>query len=257
MQWWNDFQTWLATSEGSQAVFVGCVSFVALVVGVLVASWLTRASIRRILSRQDRERKNSAIATLVDCVTEASVWNSLTPQEQVLSDRAVGLADLHVRMLPIKGAAVAANWAAHQLADMKRNSATFGYQLGPAIAEFRDRLVDWSMRPAKAKRNFESDLEGWQRAANDAERRLLAEQEAWVAQQENDALPSAPATAFAPAPAFTPRERERQERESSPAIPVTFGRLVPQVHSLQEQASPGYSKLEPGWQFPAEAASKQ
>lgn len=213
MQWWSDFQDWLPTAEGSQAVFVGFVILFSLVVGAFLASWIAAATMRRVHTKRDKEIKTSAVAALIDSATEACVWNSLTPQEQVLSNRAVGLADIRIRMLPTRGAAVAANWAAHQLAEMKRNSATFGYQLEPAIVEFRDRLVDWSVKPAKAKRFFESDLEDWQRAANDTERRLLAEQEAWVAQQHHEnhnppeASPELSFTSrveFPAAPAFAP-----------------------------------------------------
>ena len=41
-----------------------------------------------------------------------------------MSDRAVGQADILVRLLPIKGAGAAANWASHQLAEMKRTVTT-------------------------------------------------------------------------------------------------------------------------------------
>jgi hypothetical protein len=161
MQWWNDFVAWFTSTDARAAVFSAAVLFVALIISGLLAALIARGTVKGMLNRTDRAQKVAAIAALVDTATEASVWNSLTPQEQVLSDRAVGQADIQVRLLPIKGAAIAANWSSHQLAEMKRNSANFGYQLNPAIAEFRDRLIEWQNRPGRARKIFEEDLERW------------------------------------------------------------------------------------------------
>lgn len=103
-----------------------------------------------------------------------------------MSDRAVGQADILVRLLPIKGAGAAANWASHQLAEMKRNSATFGYQLDPAIAEFRDRLIEWQNKPGRARRIFQNDLERWRYESAAPEQSLVQEQDSWVAQQHHE-----------------------------------------------------------------------
>lgn len=166
-------------------IFNAVVLAVAVIVAGLLAAWIARGAIKGLLSRTDRAQKASAIAALVDAATEASVWNSLTPGEQVLSDRAVGQADIMVRLLPIKGAGIAANWAGHQLAEMKRASATFGYQLDPAIAEFRDRLIEWQNKPGRARKIFQGDLERWRFENNDSERQLIAQQDAWVADQHH------------------------------------------------------------------------
>ncbi|GAA1443644.1 hypothetical protein [Leifsonia poae] len=185
MQWWNDFVDWLTSSDAQPMIFNAVVLAVAVIVAGLLAAWIARGAIKGLLSRTDRAQKASAIAALVDAATEASVWNSLTPGEQVLSDRAVGQADIMVRLLPIKGAGIAANWAGHQLAEMKRASATFGYQLDPAIAEFRDRLIEWQNKPGRARKIFQGDLERWRFENNDSERQLIAQQDAWVADQHH------------------------------------------------------------------------
>ncbi len=158
MQWWNDLISWLTSSAGRPAVFAGVVLFVAVLAAGLLAAWIASAAIRRVVAQRDREAKTAAIAALVDAATEASVWNSLTPQEQVLADRAVGQADMVVRLLPIRGSDVAANWAAHQLHELKRASATFGYQLDPAVVEFRDRLLEWQRHPSRTRKQFQNDL---------------------------------------------------------------------------------------------------
>lgn len=197
MQWWNDFVDWLTATDTRPVLFTAGVLLIAVIISGLLAAWIARGAIRGLLSRTDRQQKASAIAALVDAATEASVWNSLTPQEQVLSDRAVGQADIMVRLLPIRGAGIAANWASHQLAELKRSSATFGYQLDPAIAEFRDRLIEWQNKPNRARRIFQNDLERWKYDAGTTEQSLANDQEAWVAEQHHQkyATAAAPATA--------------------------------------------------------------
>lgn len=200
MEWWNAFVRWLTSPTGEFVVSDIVLPAVAIIVAGLLAAWIAHGSVKRLLAKHDRELKISAIASLIDAAEQASVWNSLTPQEQILSDRATGQADIQVRLLPIKGADVAANWAAHALAEMKRESATFGYQIEPAVFEFRDRLIEWQQRPGRAKRVFQSDLERW--AAEDAstQRELLAQQDAWVAQQHHAQYAGTEALSATPAP---------------------------------------------------------
>lgn len=187
MQWWNDLISWLTSSESQSTVFAAIVLFVAVLAAGLLAAWISSAAVKRVVAQRDREAKTAAIAALVDAATEASVWNSLTPQEQVLADRAVGQADILVRLLPIRGSDVAANWAAHQLHELKRASATFGYQLDPAVVEFRDRLIEWQRHPSRTRRQFQNDLVRWRTQRNETpEQSTIDEQEAWVAQQHHD-----------------------------------------------------------------------
>lgn len=186
MQWWNDFSGWLTSQDAQPVIFTAVVLLVSIVVAGLLSAWIARGAIHGLLSRAEREQKAAAVAALVDAAVEASVWNSLTPGEQVLSDRSVGQADILVRLLPLKGAAVAADWAAHQLAELKRNSATYGYNLEPAIVEFRDRLVEWQNKPRRTRRLFLEDLERWRFESTSSEQTALADQDQWVAKQHHD-----------------------------------------------------------------------
>ena len=196
MEWWNSFVAWFTDVNTRPMIFTVVVFIGAIVIASVLAALISRGAVKRLITQRDREIKVAAIATLIDAATEASVWNSLTPQEQVMSDRAVGQADIQVRLLPIRGSGIAANWAAHELYELKRTSATFGYQLEPALVEFRDRLVDWQNKPARARKIFQGDLDRWKSQNSSTEKSLLAEQEAWVAQQHHDqynASDSAPA----------------------------------------------------------------
>lgn len=186
MLWWNELISWITSNSARPTLLAAAVLFVAVLAAGLLASWIANMAIRRVIAQRDREAKTSAIAALVDAATEASVWNSLTPQEQVLSDRAVGQADIVVRLLPIRGSDVAANWAAHQLHELKRASATFGYQLDPAVVEFRDRLLEWERRPSRARKQFQNDLVRWRAQRQEPEQLAVEEQDAWVAEQHRE-----------------------------------------------------------------------
>ncbi|MWB97376.1 hypothetical protein [Agromyces seonyuensis] len=186
MQWWNDFWDWFTQPANRDVLYTAAVLFFGVLIAGIIAALVARSSTKRVVRMHDEERKAAAIAALVDAATEASVWNSLTPQEQVLADRAVGQADIIVRLLPIRGSDVAANWASHQLHELKRASATFGYQLDPAVVEFRDRLVEWQHHPGRMRRRFQLDLERWRLQRAEPETAQNAEQDQWVAEQHHE-----------------------------------------------------------------------
>jgi hypothetical protein len=223
MEWWNDLVRWLSSSDGEAVISNIVVPAVAIIVAGLLAAWIARSAVKQLLAKHDRELKISAIAALIDAAEQASVWNSLTPQEQILADRATGQSDIQVRLLPIKGADVAANWAAHALAQMKRDSATFGYQVEPAVFEFRDRLVEWQQKPGRAKRVFQSDLERWAAEDESSERELLAQQDAWVAQQHHNQFATTSDSTPVPAgnaSSFSSPYAKPQQASGAPAATV-------------------------------------
>ncbi len=211
MQWLNNFLKWFVASENQQIIITGIVLFVAMILGLLIGALIASSVSKRHIRSSENQIKAAVIAALIDAATEASVWNGLSPQEQILSDRAVGQIDVRVRLMPVKGAAAAADWAAHQLSEMKRTSATFGYQLDPAVAEFRDRLLLWVNNPGRANKIFSRDLERWSYQSVQPEAAAVASQDAWVAQQytqehQTDGLSSLLAEPAAPyvAPVIAP-----------------------------------------------------
>ncbi|MBX0298602.1 hypothetical protein K2F54_01285 [Cryobacterium sp. 1639] len=214
-------------------IFSTVVLIVAVIVASVLAAWIARSAIKRLLAQHDRELKSAAIGTIVDAATEASVWNSLTPQEQVMNDRAVGMADIQVRLLPVKGSALAADWAAHQLAELKRTSATFGYQLEPALIEFRDRLLEWQKKPHRARKIFQDDIERWKAQNASSEKNLLAEQDAWVAQQHHDqfAAPAANTATKVQPLGYVPAA-------PAPAPSTETQRLLDDVQALEVRPAP-------------------
>jgi hypothetical protein len=217
-------------------IFSAIVLIVAIIVASVLAAWIARGAIKRLLAQHDRELKAAAIGTIIDAATEASVWNSLTPQEQVMNDRAVGMADIQVRLLPIKGSSLAADWAAHQLSELKRTSATFGYQLEPALIEFRDRLLEWQKKPSRARKIFQDDIERWKSQNNAPEKNLVAEQDAWVAKQHHDQY-AAPAAPKAQPIGYVPAAAAPSSAPS--AAPSTeTQRLLDDVQALEVRPAP-------------------
>ncbi|PPF88323.1 hypothetical protein C5C03_07000 [Clavibacter michiganensis] len=162
MQWWNDLLDALASERGTQLLSGVVVPFVAIVVAGVLAAVIARGATQRILTRHDREVKAAAIGVLVDAARQASVWDGLTAQERVLADRAAGEADIRIRLLPVKGAATAATWAAHEITEFKRGSGSFGFQFDAQLAEFRDRMVEWQHHPGRSRKIFQGDISRWQ-----------------------------------------------------------------------------------------------
>lgn len=211
MQWLNDIQDWFLAGENQNTVLTGIILFISMILALVIGALIGSSVSKRHIRSSDEMAKAAVIAALIDAATEASVWNGLSPQEQIMSDRAVGQIDVRVRLMPVKGSAAAADWAAHQLAEMKRTSATFGYQLDPAVAEFRDRLLLWVNNPGRANKIFARDLERWAYQSVQPEAAVAANQDAWVAQQYRqehkqddlssllgETTPTAPVSAVAP-----------------------------------------------------------
>jgi|GEM_PF-6499817 len=224
MTWLQDLLGWLSTDAGRSALVIGALVLVAIIVVGIISGAGTRSVARRLLVRHEQAVKTAAVATVIDSAKEASVWHSLTPQEQVLSDRAVGQAVTAIRLLPVDGARVAADWAEWRLADLKRDSATFGYQLDPAIIELRDGLIDWMRKPRKASKQFAIELERMrQQRASDPLTPLVVEQANWAAAQHQKRF-------SAPAPAAEP---------SAPAADAT----VPLVQQVPAGDAPAATRL--------------
>ncbi len=240
MDWWNDFTTWLTAADTRPVLFTAATIVLAIIVSGLVSASIAKAAVRRLVDQREREQKAVAIAALIDAATEASVWDSLTPGEQVLADRAVGQADIRLRLLPIKSAPVAADWATHQLTEMKRNSATFGYEQEPALVEFRDRLLDWQQRPGKAKRLFQNDIERWSFSSDASERELVRRQDGWVASQHKKAHGPAASAAAEPAertetPATVPAAAPVESTSPEPGTDTQTQKLIEDVAAIDQR----------------------
>ena len=202
MQWWNDFMSWLTSDDGWRVVTTAIIPFLAILIAGLLAAVIARGSSRRILEFQDRELKAAAVLALIGAGRKATVWSSLGGDEKQRVDNQLSEADIRIRLLPVNGANAAGDWAAHELAAMKKNSASFSFQADQTFVDFRDRLLEWQNKPKRARKLFAYDLEQWRYEDEAVDKSLVQKQQEWAANQV-DETPLAASVASATAAAAT------------------------------------------------------
>ncbi|GAB3605992.1 hypothetical protein GCM10027413_14010 [Conyzicola nivalis] len=228
MQWWNDFLEWFDSSEGTRVITTMVLPFVAIIVAGVIATIIARGSISRLLARQERGNRASAVEALIAVGEKASQWSGLSNQTREHFEQQSSVASIRVRLLPAPGAAMASAWAEYQLAEIKRNSANFSVQADQGFAEYRDRLIEWHHRPQRARKIFQNDLERFRLDAASADTDLIERQRRWKAEQATQQAPvvvpaakaqAAPAQA-APATPAPKADLPKSEAASAPSTPI-------------------------------------
>lgn len=183
-QWWSDIVRWFTSDTGQTFISGAILPFVAIVAGGIVAGLIMRASIRRLLAQQDREHQAAAVATLIAAARRAANWSGLSTPEKDHVDHQLSESEVRVRLLPIAGSELAADWAAHQLATMKRDSVSYSFQAEQDLTEFQDGLISWYSKPSRARKLFAQDLAAWKyEGAAPTEDELVVKQREWAAAQ--------------------------------------------------------------------------
>lgn len=182
MNWRNTFVDWLSSDNGQRVVTDAAVPFVAIVVAGVVAALIGRGATRRVLSAHDDDTRAAAIAGVVSAARKGALYSSLGTEERTYVDHLGHEADVRLRLLPSTGSTLAADWAAHELAEIKRHSASFSFQAERSLGEMTDRLVDWQRRPGRAKKLFRDDLAQWKYEEADVDREAAERQKAWEAE---------------------------------------------------------------------------
>ena len=183
MQWWNDFVDWLYSDEGWRVISTVIAPFLAIVVAGLIAAAIGRTSTSRVLSLNDRQQRAAAVTAMIGAARRAAVWNTLSASEQRHADHSALESDIRLRLLSVPGAGIASDWCAHEIAMMKKNAVSFSFQAEQSLMEFRNRLIDWHTKPSRAKKLFKNDLDSWAYDTSMADQDLVAQQQAWAAQQ--------------------------------------------------------------------------
>lgn len=247
MQWWNNFVDWFTSDDGWRVFSTAILPFIAIVVAGVIAAAIGRASTRRVIALSERETRIAAVTTLLSAARRASVWNTLTAGEQPAADQAAIDAEIRLRLLGIPGAALASEWTAHEIADMKRNSVSFSFQAEQTLLTVRDRLIEWQARPSRAKKLFKNDVDSWAYESSLSDQDLVHQQKAWSAQQTAGTTEPAtePATSAIAPSSIAPSLSEPEVRASAPA-PTTpepakegfFSRPVPATDVSKRIAPP-------------------
>jgi hypothetical protein len=233
MQWWNDFLDWFNSTEGARVLSTTVIPFIAIVVAGIIAALIARGSITRLLAKQERAQRASAVEALIAVGEKASQWSGLSGETRDHFEAQTSVASIRVRLLPSTGAAMASAWAEYQLAEIKRNSANFSVQADQGYAEYRDRLIEWHQRPARARKLFVNDLERFRLDSANDDTDLIERQRRWKAEQSagttsSNAYPLASSSTKTPfvtpdAPAV-PTERVTPVAEVAPVTPASTSR---------------------------------
>lgn len=182
MDWWNDLIDWARTVDGRAAMLGAALTFVAILVAGAIGALVGRGATRRLVAQRDRETRAAAVSALVTAGRSAAVWDSLAPAAKEHSEALAGAADIQVRLLPVTGAALAADWAEHQLRAMRAGSVNFSFPSEQTLDEYRDRLVLWLHKPGKARKLFAADLDAWSHEATRPDP-LALDQRRWAEEQ--------------------------------------------------------------------------
>ena len=190
-EWWNDIVRWFNSEAGRDVLTNAILPFLAIIVAAVVATLIARGSIKRLIAQQDREQKASAIAALIASGRRAAGWSTLSAAEKDHVDHQTSEAEVRVRLLPVAGAALAADWAAHQLATMKANSVNYSFQAEQDLSNLEDGLIAWHAKPSRARKLFAQDLAAWKyEAAVPPVDDLASKQQAWTAKQSESDQPT-------------------------------------------------------------------
>jgi len=186
LEWWNDIVRWFSSEEGNAVVTGAILPFIAILAAGLLAGLITRGSMKRFVAHQDRQAKAAAVAALIAAGRKAATWSVLTANEKEYVEHMVAETEVRVRLLPVAGASLAAEWAAHHIASMKKNSAAYSFQAEQDALTLRDGLIEWQAKPNRARKLFAQDLAAW-KYDDSGDVDLEAKQREWSAQQQTEA----------------------------------------------------------------------
>jgi len=248
MQWWNDFLDWFGSTEGTRVFTTMVLPFIAIIVAGVIATIIARGSISRLLARQERGNRASAVEALIAVGEKASQWSGLSNQTREHFEQQSSVASIRVRLLPASGAAMASAWAEYQLAEIKRNSANFSVQADQGFVEYRDRLIEWHHRPQRARKIFQNDLERFRIDAASDDTDLIERQRRWKAEQAQQPTQQAPVVPpVATAPPITPATHATPSastaapaaRPTTPIVPPASSRVFAPTTEAKTPREPG------------------
>ncbi|MEO6941646.1 MAG: hypothetical protein ABI238_02870, partial [Terrimesophilobacter sp.] len=128
MQWWDDIVSWFSSDAGSQVITTAIVPGAAILVAGIIAAFIGRGSTKRIVSLHDRAERSAAVAAMIGSARRAANWNALSVPEQQQADHIALECDVRLRLLPLAGAGLVAEWSTHQVAELKKQAISFSFQ---------------------------------------------------------------------------------------------------------------------------------
>lgn len=186
-EWWNDIVRWVGSDDGWTIITGAILPFVAIFAGGLIAGLIVRSAMKRFVALQDRQAKAAAVAALIAAGRRAVSWTSLSATEKDHVERLISEAEVRVHLLPETGSSLAAEWSAHLIGSMKRNSAAYVMRAEQDLRDLQDGLIAWQEKPSRARKLFAQDLSTWRYESDVSEDELMRKQREWAAAQQHDA----------------------------------------------------------------------
>jgi len=195
-QAWHVVADWLLSPGGQTIMTTVALPFAAILFAGLLSVLIARASSTRVMQHRDGAEKAAAIAALLAVSRRTTAWTGLAATERDHLDYQLTEATVRLRLLPIAGADLAAEWAGHQIAAIKRNSAALVAEAERGLVALEDGLILWHRRPAQAKRRFTDEIDYLRAGTASVDADLVARQKQWQALQDGrTAAPAVPAAA--------------------------------------------------------------
>ncbi|MBB5843635.1 Tfp pilus assembly protein PilE [Conyzicola lurida] len=212
---------WSNSTEGTRLITTMILPFVAIVVAGILAALIARGAVSRLIAKQERAERASAIEALIAVGEKASQWSGLSNHTREHFETQSSVASIRVRVLPAKGAAMASAWAEYQLAEIKRNSANFSVTADQGYAEYSERLIEWHHRPSRARKIFLADLDRFRANGATEDIDLIERQRRWKAEQAATATVATPTATATPAPAapVAPKVQSTPVQQAAPVAP--------------------------------------
>jgi len=158
MEWWNDLWTgigdWAASTQGWRIISGAIIPAVAILVAAIVAGLIARGAVRTLFRHHERQERTNAVAALITAGEHAAKWGSQSPAARERAEELGTAATIAVRLLPMKGADRAADWAEARLESLRSSSVNVSLSPDIALAEFTETLAEWLHHPKRAKQLF-------------------------------------------------------------------------------------------------------
>lgn len=196
IEWWQAFVRWLNTAGAQELLTTVVLPFVAILTAGLLAVLIARASSTRLMHHRDKSEKAAAIAGLLAVCRRVTIWTSLSSAERDHLDYQITESTVRLRLLPIAGADLAAEWSQSMISTIKRNSAALIDEAERGLTDLENGLILWYRRPALAKKQFKNELPYLRNDITSLDHDLIARQKQWQATQDGKVaavVPAAPA----------------------------------------------------------------
>jgi len=187
LEWWHALTGWLSSPEGQTLMTTVALPFVAILAAGLLAVLIARASSTRVMRHRDNSEKAAAIAGLLAVCRRVTIWTSLSSAERDHLDYQITESTVRLRLLPIGGADLAAEWSQLMIAAIKRNSAALVDEAEKALSDLENGLILWYRRPGAAKKQFKNEIAYLRMDTTSLDRELVARQKQWQAAQDGRA----------------------------------------------------------------------